>query len=793
VGCRRGPRAQGCRRGPRAQGCRRSLWTPFGTRGLAAALALLAALACCSPALATFTPFGLVSASPTRGLEADYAYDPAISADGRYVAFTGAVASTPGVYRKDTTTGALEPVALGTDAGAPSISADGRYVSFTSDENPETGGPNGAAACSSVYVRDMQLQPKHDLQEVKPRDTEAWQPEGNAAFTLASALSGSLQSQPASLTYSPTPGSHGCGSAAAARVALSADGRRVAFTVLSPSDLTGACEVEGEGETLNCPTPPFQVAVRDLDAHTTTLESSTLASRGVTPQAVPHGAALAGPTSTGAQSLPGGGHATFALGASTAAISADGGTVAWMGIDVAEQAPIARPPLLFLNYPDSNAEPLWRRIADGPGAPTRRVLAGEDSSAPECPPACPGGVDLEWDTQGISGNEYSGTAPVYGSYTSQAGSANGFAAGAGLRDPLAAVTPQLSADGMKVALLSTQPNYGEDPNFGQLSASVAPPANAFVVDMTPGLTRAQAIVRLTAWASLEFENRELASPVTSIALSGDGTRVLFSTERVAFPLAPPALITPTLSQAAVTQLYEANLLGGTLALVSFGYDGQPANGEVFASALDGDGRTLALASGATNLVYGVVNQGSGIYLAEEVHSPDAPGQQSIGPPPAGASATIPWSLSVTATPSPDGTLVLYAAVPGAGRLSASAVSAVAQPRKRVRRKHKRSAGGNLQVAHAAARATEPAVLELHLIPAARYYSLLQRSKHGLYTTIRVTFSAPGHPPLRKILRVSFPRRPAIYNLPKPGYPLPPRHAVAKHRKLHHVKPRGRRR
>lgn len=771
------------------------------TLSVVLAVSLAGALAG-APAHATFTPFGLVSASPTQGLEADYAYDPAISADGRYVAFTGSVASNPGVYRKDIATGALELVAAGTDSGAPSISADGRYVSFTTDENPVTGNPNGADACSSVYVRDMEREPE---QPAVP--TEAWKPEADGAFTLASTLSGSPADTPESLTYSPIPGGHGCGSASAARVALSADGRKLAFTVLSPSDLTGKCDFNSETAELDCPTPPFQVAVRDLDAHTTTLVSSTLASQGAgTPQPVPRGAALAGPTTTGVASLPGGGQAQFALGASTAAISADGAAVAWMGIDVAEQAAIAKPPPLFLNYPDSYAEPLWRRIADGPAAPTRRVLAGEDPSAPECPPACPGGLDLEWDTQGISGNEYTGTAPVYGSFTSQAGSANGFGAGAGLRSPLGAVTPQLSADGMEVAVLSTQPNFGEDPNFGELTAAVPPPANAFVVKMAPGLTRAQAIVRLTDWASLDFTNRELASPITGIALSGDGTRVLFTTERIAFPLAPPALITPTLSQAGVTQVYEANLLGGTLAMVSFGYDGQPSNGEAFGAALDGDGRTLALASGATNLVYGVVNLGSDLYVTEEVHSPDAPGQQSLTPLPAGPGAAIPWSLSATVTPSPDGTLVLYASVPGAGRLGASAVSMVAgagvahshsrkTPKRRgtrramaarrkdstrTRTRRQGTSAGSL-IASAATGAVGAAVLELHLVPASRYYALLQRSKHGLYTTITVTFTAPGHPPLRKILRVSFPHRPAIYDLPKPKYPLAHKHAKPRNR------------
>jgi hypothetical protein len=245
-------------------------------------------------------------------------------------------------------------------------------------------------------------------------------------------------------------------------------------------------------------------------------------------------------------------------------------------------------------------------------------------------------------------------------------------------------------------------------------------------------------------------------------------------------------------------------------MVSFGYDGQPANERVIATAFSGDGHTLALASGATNLVYGVVNEGSGVFVTEEVHSPAAPGQQSIGPPPAGPTAAIPWSLSATATPSPDGTLVLYASVPGAGRLSASAVTALAgrggqtRKSKTVKRraamarrrgpKHTRKARGpgtnaSTRIAYAAASAGGPEVLELHLVPAARWYPLLQRSRSGLYTTITVTFTAPGHAPLRQTLRVSFPHRPAIYNLPKPGYPLPKPHGHRHSRR--HPTPRRR--
>ncbi len=231
-------------------------------------IALLAALLCCAPAQALFSAPQLASGNPAVQLQADYAYDPAISGDGRYVAFSGSVASQPGVYRKDLRSGRLELVAAGEHSGAPSISADGRYVSFTSDEEPASGHPGGAGkGCSSVYVRDMH----------EPLDAPG-------AFTLASARDGSVQS----LTYQPPAAGQGhyCGAAGAARVALSADGRRVAFTVLSPSDLTGACTSDaGQPPAISCPTPPEQVAVRDLGSDATALVSVTHASLGGAPAA----------------------------------------------------------------------------------------------------------------------------------------------------------------------------------------------------------------------------------------------------------------------------------------------------------------------------------------------------------------------------------------------------------------------------------------------------------------------------------------------------------------------------
>jgi hypothetical protein len=731
--------------------------TPILARRLVAILALAAALLCWGAceragAAATFTPFELATGDPAHGLQAEYAYEPAISANGAYVAFTGVVASKPGVYRKDLATGELATVAFGSGTGAPSISADGRYVSFTTSEDPLTGAPT-ADGCTEVYRRDM------DAEEAAP-----------TAFALASALSGPSE-EPLTYAGSGKAGCPGGGSASAGRVALSADGSELAFTVIGSSNLTAA-PTEPPGAT---PTPPEQVAVHNFGTDTTTLVSVTLSSLGGAPQPVPGGATLSGsPLLEGVPRKGEGGNIELGQDASTAAISADGSTVAWMGIDIAAQAPAGNLPHVG-EYLDSYAEPLWRQITEGPAAPTRRVLAGDDPSAPSCPPSCSGGLDLEWGEEFLDTTNYKGAGPAFGSYIANA--EQGFKS-------VYAVTPQLSADGMQVALLSTQPTYEHLPNLaGQKDLKGKPPtANAFVVDMAPGLTREQAITRLTEWASPDFSNAELDGTIGQLAISADGSRVALTTERVVFPLAPPALVTPPVNQAQTLQLYEANLQAGTLALVSQGYNGEPANyeedrGGVSAAALSADGRVLALASGSSNLAFGAVNEGSDVFVTEELDQPVIAGVQSVTTLPPGPTGEAGWSISATARSS-DGALLIDVAVPGAGRLTASASASVpstatvsGHPGKGARRPRASTVHGTgaaaakahaltviatRQVASAASTAPGGGLVQLRLTPSSRYRSLVD-GKGSLYATIAVTFAAPGHPLLTQTLQASFPR------------------------------------
>lgn len=710
-------------------------------RALALALGLLAAgLLAPGWARAAYTPPELVSYTGTT--EADDAYSPAISADGRYVAFAGSFNGVSGVYRKDLDTGELslvagadsqDPALSAPDAGSPSISGDGRYVSFTTTArlDPVDDQPGDTGGCSSVYVRDMDRAPGEP-----------------GAYILASALNGTSEG----LTYvGSTAAGGGCpggGSAAADRVALSESGQEVAFTVDGSSDLTGPCTLTAP---VSCPTPPAQVVVRDLETDTTTLVSQTLSSLGATPEAVPGGAAL----TTDGEILESAGRE---LSDSTVAISADGSTVAWMGIDIPAQAPASSADAPS-GYPDEYAEPLWRRIAAGPDAPTRRVTGGDD---PSC--GCAGPLDTAFDPNYGPGNP----GPEHGAYVQPDGFSTESLAGDSSLD---SVTPQLSAGGQEVAILSTQPRTGEVSRGleEELSTSTA---NAFVVNMASELSRTQALTQLTEWASDDFRDQASTGAIENIAISPDGTQVAFTTARIDFPLAPPVLVTPALGQVADTQLYVADLAAGTLSLVSYGYAGEPANGTVATPSFSGDGQTLAFASSATNLVYGAYDRGNSngepgsVFVTSELASPPVAGVQTIGAPPANPVAPQPWELIASTAPGPHGTVLVYVSVPGAGTLKASAraevpvtVTVTSRGRSKHARRVKRTILAARTVASAKASARAAGPIELRLASASAYRSLVA-SHDGLYATIVLTFAAKGRPTITKSVQATFHGTPA---------------------------------
>jgi len=163
-----------------------------------------------------------VSKTPTGG-EAGSSGAPSISRDGRYVAFSsqtdlvsvvpGPNSASGGAYVYDTQTDKTVLVSV-TSAGnpargtAPSISADGRYVAFFSNEALVPGDTNGV---NDVYIRDRDADGNGIFDEAGA---------GKTATTLVSVASDGTSAGNAS----------SAGDGRGVPLALSADGRQVAFT-----------------------------------------------------------------------------------------------------------------------------------------------------------------------------------------------------------------------------------------------------------------------------------------------------------------------------------------------------------------------------------------------------------------------------------------------------------------------------------------------------------------------------------------------------------------------------------
>jgi hypothetical protein len=647
------------------------LWTA------APLLGAMAALLVPGTAAARFGPIRLVSASATE--QAGEALAPALATNGRYLAFQGRIGGLRGVFRRDLETGAVEPVAAGSvnekdargaDATAPSISTDGRYVSFTT-KTPLDEVDDAQLSSSDVYVADMSTSPP--------------------TYELASALDGSSQG----LAYSGAGGS-----VASGRVALSADGREVVFVTNAASDLTSGPGGSTEGE----PMPAGQVVLRNLETMQTTLVS-----------------AERDPGSGAMTQLPVSGGAGPSLGAlKGAALSADGTTVAWLGTNLQDQVPLLASEAAAISAEDGSSpfpyvEPLWRRVADGPEAPTRRIVGGD--------PSPPFGDLTARNTELNAAEGWLGVSGVNG-------------------------VPQLSADGRTVALIGNPSNA----------------TNVFVVDMSPGLSRAQAVRQLTAEIPIrpaepeQTINREpyiqLNGHIFDLAISADGSRIALATARQRFPLAPPNLVGSPPGVLGLVELYLIDLEGETLQRVTHGAGGEgeaslAPTGTVQVGAgagspsFDAGGRLIAFSSTASNLIEGDGNEASDAFLVEDLTTPAPPGGSSISPAPSGRVHRPRWRLVLSAFSLPDGDVRLMASVPGAGALRAQARAALGSAPSRPR---------PLAAVRARARAGGPVALTLAL---PRRLRRLARTREGVYATARVAFHAKGGRALRDEVEVRF--------------------------------------
>jgi hypothetical protein len=585
------------------------------------------------------------------------------------------------------------------------------------------------------------------------------------------------------------------GALASGRSALSADGRKVVFATTAVSDLDGE-------QTL-----ALQVAVRDLDTESTELVS-VLAEPGTgipvidpeTGRAEPvsgvEGAFTYGAVFTAGTPPRFSAPLTYGLTRQVgASISADGSTVAWLGQDVAEQVATLPGETLLPVY----SEPLWRRIADGPRAPTIAVTGDSDPLAAAC---IASGESAPLQPPSLAD-------PCQGPFRTEP-------PGAGTSTQAEVLSaPQLSADGTTVAFLANAPLVAQGADFGQGIDSRHD--DLYVADMHEGLTRTQALRPLTELASAQLSDPATTANVVDFGLSPDGSQVAFATQRTVFPLGSPAYVSVPAATPGMCELFDVDLSDDTLTRVTHGFEGgaaehphpagtpgvdpYPAEGDgALSPSFSADGRLLAFSSTASNLAYGDGNtpaaaggakfDGGDAFLVEREVFAGSPPPQSVSPAPPNPAPGSVWALGVSVVSRRDGSVALDVEAPGAGALHGEAQAAVlvapARSRSALRRRTRRSshdaitaapagsrsafrrppplrtvarhrdAVATRTVAAAGARADGEGSVRLVLALAPRYRALAGE-RGGLSATVTVTFTVSGRPTLRESVPVTFVR------------------------------------
>lgn len=506
----------------------------------------------------------IVSASFERREQADdQTLAAVITADGNYVVFQTRArnlypdgdADPPGEYRvgglfrTNLATGSVELVANGDrrresddallfrGAQNPSVSDDGRFVSFATGEPLVPEDTNGNI---DVYVRDMAV----------PSTAPG-------AFELISVKDGGTT--PASyLPPDPAfdfPGRNP-GTDTARATAMSGDGRLVLFRTAQNvvSDLPDRATEE---------TPELQLFVRDRQAGTTTLVTRDRES------GEPVGGAL-GPFG----------------------VSADGSAVIWTGRNAAQQTKFQ----LGESTNPATEHFMWRRIADGPAAVTRRVTALSDPDDPACPPDQPF-IDSP-----------SATGPCYGPLTP------GTAGGGTLQQ-----LPAISRDGWTLTFLHDANPRGSNSGGANL--------DLFQTSMAPGQTRKSSTVELTREG---VGLSSIGAPIDGLAMSRDARYAVITTPRTTFVLPVLRQLTPPRADALTRELYLVDLQERTIERMLSSFTGGDANGSAFSAlSVDETARRTVFISGATNLFFGDANGQPDAFVIERR---DAPPPEAPDPP-----------------------------------------------------------------------------------------------------------------------------------------------------------------
>jgi WD40-like Beta Propeller Repeat len=573
-----------------------------------------------------------------------------------------------GIFRYDRLTGTLQLVADGSEthiegiekgklvfqgAQSPSVSADGRYVVFSTAQQlvPQDHNEN-----VDVYVRDMDI-------PLTPARKDA------GAYTLVSARDGG--DEPA--TYAPRnpPLKHAePGAEVWPNTSISADGRYVVFrTTELTSNLPDHAALD---------TPPRQLFVRDLQAHTT-----TLLSRDMTAVTYASGDPAGGATGP-------------------ASISADGTAVAW----VAGNAPAQTRFLPGESLDPSQPYYLWKRWQE-PGAPVRRVTGLADPEDPGCPP----GAEVTQNPQA--------SGPCFGPLSQQE---SGLAS-------IAGVAPCLSADGYTVAFLA---GAALRPNITKSSG-----LDAFLTSMSPGVTRKAATRELTLGVS--SGNPGSTPSIESLALSADGSTIAFTTTRNDFVLPEPQPVGAFRPLPTASDLYVIHVGANTLERAVVNYEGGDPDGSVSVNpALSQDGSTVAFVSSSANLIFGDANGLPDAFTATlQTPAGTAPAPAGVNAAQGGfsLSATAAPELGLHVKRGRGGGLLLLVETPGPGRLTAEARSVIATNLGAKRRKRK------VVLAHVSGAARSEGTTTLSMRVASKYVKDLRRAGK-LKALITVDFTPP---------------------------------------------------
>jgi Tol biopolymer transport system component len=328
-----------------------------------------------------------------------------------------------------------------------------------------------------------------------------------------------------------------------------------------------------------------------------------------------------------------------------ATISADGSTVTWVGADAPAQTRFLPGESLDESIPYY----LWRRW-EQPPSPTRRITGIADPEDPACK-----------EGEGVTQNPTT-VGPCYGPLTFPESSLAGISSEA----------PGLSADGYTVAFLT---GSSLRPNIAKADA-----LDVFLTNMSPGVTRKAGTRELTL--AVSGAQGDGNAPVTSLALSSDGTHIAFVSQRNAFVLPEPIPTGSFSTTGGQSELDEIDLSTNTLDRAVIGLEGVEPNGSTLTNpTLTANGSTLAFASSASNLIFGDANGFADAFSA----TLQLPGGTAALPAGVNAGsegfsffASGSPELGVSVKRAKDGGVILLVETPGPGKLTAQAHGAISK-------------------------------------------------------------------------------------------------------------------